>query len=49
MLANIKALIVVLAVAWPSGAGKASVLRFTAPEDFARRRFVWFALTIAPS
>ncbi len=48
MLANIKALIVVLACASLVFAlAKSLFLRFTAAEDFARRRFVWFALTIA--
>jgi O-antigen ligase len=47
MFINIKALIVVLALAWPVWAlAKPICLRFTAPEDFARRRGVWFVVTI---
>jgi len=47
-LVNLKALVVVLTLAaimfW---AAKPFCLRFTAPEDFARRRAVWFTLTSA--
>jgi O-antigen ligase len=47
-LVNLKALVVVLTLAaimfW---AAKPLALRFTAPEDFARRRTVWFVLTAA--
>jgi len=48
MLANFKALVVVLALAIIVFAlAKPLCLRFTAPEDFERRRGVWFVLTIA--
>ncbi len=47
MLINLKALVVVLVVAWVVFAmAKPLWLRFTTPEDFARRRMVWFVLTI---
>ncbi len=46
MFLNVKALIVVLALAFAVfAAAKPMCLRFTAPEDFARRRTVWMALT----
>lgn len=48
LLVNLKALVVVLTLAtimfW---AAKPLCLRFTAPEDFARRRTVWYLLTVA--
>jgi O-antigen ligase len=48
LLVNLKALVVVLTLAtimfW---AAKPMCLHFTAPEDFARRRTVWYILTIA--
>ena len=48
LLVNLKALVVVLTLAaimfW---AAKPLCLRFTAPDDFARRRAVWFTLTSA--
>jgi hypothetical protein len=47
VLINFKALVVVLAVATIVFAlAKPIWLRFTAPADFARRRTVWFVLTI---
>ena len=47
MLLNLKALVVVLTIAWIVFAmAKPVWLRFTSPEDFARRRMVWFVLTI---
>jgi O-antigen ligase len=46
MLGNIKALIVVLAIAATVfHLAKPIALRFMSGEDFARRRFVWFVLT----
>jgi O-antigen ligase len=48
MLNNAKALIVILGIAWVMFAlAKPFFLRFTAPEDYSRRRAVWFLLTIA--
>lgn len=48
MFVNLKALVVVLAFAAVIFAlAKPLCLRFTAPEDFTRRRAVWFVLTIA--
>jgi O-antigen ligase len=48
MFVNLKALVVVLAFATVIFAlAKPLFLRFTAPEDFSRRRMVWFLLTIA--
>src|ERR1043165_3860878 len=48
MLLNAKALVVVLLCALAIFAlTKPLFLRFTAPEDFARRRNVWLLLTIA--
>ena len=48
MLNNAKALIVVLVLAWAIFAlAKPVCLRFMTPQDFARRRAVWFVLTIA--
>lgn len=47
MLQNLKALIVVLALAGAVFAfAKPLCLRFMAPEDFARRRTVWLLLTV---
>lgn len=47
MFLNVRALIVVLACAWVIFAlAKPVCLRFTASEDFSRRRTVWFLLTI---
>lgn len=48
MIANLKALIVVLAIAAAVfSVAKPICLRFMAEEDFARRRGIWFALTVA--
>lgn len=48
MIINLKALIVVLAIAGAVFAiAKPICLRFMAEHDFARRRNVWFALTLA--
>ncbi len=47
MLYNLKALVVVLTFASIVFAlAKPICLRFTAPEDFARRRWVWLTLTV---
>lgn len=47
MFLNVRALIIVLACALVIFAlAKPLCLRFTAPEDFSRRRTVWFLLTI---
>lgn len=47
MLLQLKALVVVLALATVVFMlAKPVCLRFTAPEDFARRRLVWYVLTI---
>ena len=47
MFDNFKALVFVLVIAWVIFAlAKPLFLRFTAPEDFSRRRAVWFVLTI---
>lgn len=47
MLLQLKALVVVLVLATVVFAiAKPVCLRFTAPEDFARRRMVWYVLTI---
>ena len=48
MLNNAKALIIVLGFAWVVFAlAKPLCLRFTTPEDYSRRRTVWFVLTAA--
>ena len=47
MLINLKALVVVLLLATPVFIlAKPLCLRFTSPEDFARRRIVWYVLTV---
>jgi hypothetical protein len=47
MLLNLKALVVVLLLATPVFIlAKPLCLRFTSPEDFARRRNVWYVLTV---
>jgi hypothetical protein len=48
MLEKLKALVVVLSIAWVMFAlAKPICLRYTAPADFSLRRNVWFILTIA--
>jgi hypothetical protein len=47
MLSDIKALIVILAIAAATfSLGKPIALKFMSPEDFSRRRLVWFVLTV---
>src|SRR5882672_3078226 len=47
MLGSVKQLIIVVAIATVIlGLGKSLALRFMSAEDFARRRKVWFALTV---